>query len=75
MAVSTQPYFSKSTQCGYLNISLKLSMILWDRKIRKSGLNLELEAPRHAYMNILRANVEFESSMIKKLLKQRDHHC
>lgn len=43
-------------------------MILQDRKTRKSGLSSELQAPRHAYMSVLRANSEFETSMIKKLL-------
>lgn len=43
-------------------------MILWDHKIRKSGLNSELQAPRHAYMSTLKANCEFETFMITKLL-------
>lgn len=68
----SQPSSSKNSQCGFSKLSLKLSMILWDHKIRKSGLNSESEAPRHAYMSTLSANSEFETSMIKKL--QQQHH-
>lgn len=62
-AVSTQPSSSESSQCGFSKLSPKLSMILWDHKIRKSRLNSESEAPRHAYMSTLKA--KFETSMIK----------
>ena len=50
-------------------------MILQDRKTRKSGLSSELQAPRHAYMSLLRANSEFETSMIKKLLMIASISC
>ena len=65
-AVSTQPSSSESSQCGFSKLSLKLSMILWDHKIRKSRLNSESEAPRHAYMSTLKAKSKFETSMIEE---------
>lgn len=45
-------------------------MTLWDHNIRKSGFNSELQAPGRAYMSTLRANAEFETSMIRTLLKR-----
>lgn len=62
MAVSTPP---SSSQCGLSE--LKLSVMLQDHKIRKSGLNSESQAYRHAYMSTLGAKSESETSIIKKL--------
>lgn len=70
MVVSTQPSSSKSSQCGSSKLSLKLSMTLRDRKIRKSGLKPESQAPRHAYMSALMANSEHETTMIAKSLER-----
>lgn len=66
--LSTQPSSSESSKCGFSKLSLKLSVILWDHKIRKSGLKSESQTPRHAYMSSFRGNSECETSMIKKII-------